>query len=119
MTMGFIKELIKLIQNVAKDGRIPDSDKTVVLILLGLIISPIDFIPDWIPILGQLDDIIMLAVILDYFFNHLDQDILLSHYPWGMKSFLRIRRLARVITFLTPSFFKNRIWKYRPSVYRH
>jgi len=85
-----LKQLIEFIKNVAKDERIPERDKTILLALLALIISPIDFIPDWIPIFGVLDDFVMIALVLDYFFNHIDQVILLSHYPWGMKSFARI-----------------------------
>lgn len=115
--MKFFKDLADFIKNVAQDARIPESDKKIILILLALIISPIDLIPDWIPILGQLDDIVMLSVVLDYFFNHLDSQILLSHYPWGMKSFARVRRMARFITFLTPKWIKQRIWQFRPSVY--
>ena len=47
------------IQNVAKDDRIPSADKKIILIILALIISPIDLIPDFIPILGYLDDLIL------------------------------------------------------------
>jgi len=115
--MKFIKELISFIQNVTSDPRIPEADKKVLLILVALIISPIDLIPDWIPVIGQLDDVIMLALILDYYFNFLDQSILLSHYPWGMKSFIRIKRVSKVITFFTPGWIKGRVWKYRRELY--
>ena len=116
--MGFFKDLIQFIKEVAGDERIPERDKKVVLAMLALVISPFDLIPDWIPIIGVLDDLVLIALILDYFFNILDQEILLSHYPWGMKSFVRIRRAARIIALLTPGFIKNRIWKYQPSVYK-
>jgi uncharacterized membrane protein YkvA (DUF1232 family) len=115
--MKTIKHLIAFIKAVAEDSRIPDRDKRVLLILLALIASPIDIIPDWIPIFGMLDDIVIIAIVMDYLFNQLDQEILLSHYPWGMKSYLRIRRVARVIAILTPGVIKERIWKYKPSVY--
>lgn len=116
--MGFFKDLGQFIQSVARDERIPERDKKVILALLALIISPIDLIPDWIPIIGLLDDLVMLALILDYFFNLLDQDILLSNFPWSMASYSRVRRIARAIASLAPGFIRNRIWKYHPSVYR-
>lgn len=115
--MKWFKELSTFVQNVAGDARIPESDKKILLVLIALILSPFDIIPDWFPIIGILDDIIILSVVLDYFFNHLDQEILLSHYPWGMKSYLRLRRVARVISVLTPGWIKNKIWKYKPSLY--
>jgi uncharacterized membrane protein YkvA (DUF1232 family) len=115
--MGFFKDLIQFIKAVANDERIPERDKKVVLAMLALVISPFDIIPDWIPVFGLMDDMVLIALILDYFFNVLDQDILLSHYPWGMKSYVRTQRAARTVAFITPSFIKNRIWKYQPSPY--
>ena len=115
--MKFLKDLIQFVRSVAEDVRIPDRDKKVLLGLLALIISPFDIIPDWIPIIGLLDDVILMAVVLDYLFNVLDQAILLSHSPWGMKSFVSVRKAAQVIAFLTPRFIKERIWKYEPSIY--
>ena len=115
--MKYIKELIVFIQNTTQDSRIPVADKKILLILVALILSPIDLIPDWIPLLGQLDDALMLAIILDYFFNHLDQNILLSHYPWGMKSFIGIKKSAKIITFFAPQWIKKKIWSYKPEIY--
>lgn len=116
--MGFLKQLIQFIRNVAEDERIPARDKKVVLALLALVLSPFDIIPDWIPIIGVMDDLVLIAIVLDYFFNVLDQEILLSHYPWGLKSFTSIKRIAHVIAILTPPALKNRIWKYQPSPYK-
>lgn len=113
-----LKDLVSFVQNVANDPRIPEADKKILLVLLALIISPIDLIPDWIPVLGQIDDVVILAIVLDYFFNHLDQEIILSHYPWGMKSFVRLRKAARWITFLTPKWITDKVWSFKPSVYQ-
>ncbi len=112
-----IKELGAFIKAVSTDERIPDRDKATLAMLLVLLASPFDIIPDWIPIFGVMDDIVVLALVLDYLFNHLDQEILLSHYPWGMKSYTRLRSVARTIALLTPAAIKDRIWKYKPSVY--
>jgi len=116
--VDFLKQLVNFIKTVAEDERIPARDKRVLLALVALLISPLDLIPDWIPVIGMLDDVMIVAIVLDYFFNVLDQEILLSHYPWGMKSFVTVRRLSRFISFLTPPFLKNRIWKYEASPYR-
>ncbi len=115
--MKWIKELIQFIKAVATDDRIPERDKRVILALLALVISPVDIIPDWIPVFGVLDDVAIVAIILDYLFNHLDQEILLSHYPWSLKSYTRVRQMAQTIARLTPPFVKRRIWKFKPSVY--
>lgn len=117
--MKYVKELFLFIQNVAKDERIPGADKKIILIILALIISPIDLIPDWIPFIGWLDDLVLLGIVLDYFFNYIEKDLLLSHFPWSLKAFIRLRRGAGIITLFTPSWIKNKIWTYKPSVYRN
>ena len=114
---NFISQLSDFIKKVAQDERIPQRDKTVLVALVALIISPVDIIPDWIPIIGWLDDIVLIAIVLDYLFNTLDQSILLSHYPWGMKSYIWLRRMARTITGLTPDFVKKYLWKYERDPY--
>lgn len=110
--ISFFKKLKKFVMDVAHDERIPSRDKKVLLAMVALVISPIDFIPDWIPFFGQLDDLVMLAIILDYLFVVLDSNVLLSHYPWGMQSFARIRAIARFFQFMVPRMVKKRLWKY-------
>ena len=82
-----IKKIIQFIKDVSQDERIPERDKKILLVLVALIISPIDIIPDWIPLIGIIDDLVILAVVLDYLFSVLDRDVLLSHYPFSLKSF--------------------------------
>jgi len=117
-TKKFFTDLVGFLKNTAEDPRIPERDKLVLLALVALVISPIDLIPDWIPIIGVLDDLVMIGIILDYFFDVLDAEVLLSHYPWGMKSFTWIRRYARMIGMLTPNFVKRRLWKYTKGPYQ-
>lgn len=109
---NFFIKLKAFLTDTANDERIPSRDKKVLVAMVALLISPIDIIPDWIPVIGLLDDLIILALIMDYFFDVLDQTILLSHYPWGMKSFARIRRIAGVLSFFVPNIIKDNLWKY-------
>lgn len=115
----FINDTVEFLKNVAEDERIPERDKKVILILIGLIFSPIDFIPDWIPIIGQLDDLLMLALVLDYFFEVLDDDVLLSHYPFDLKSFVRLKKFSQFFTWMCPNKVKEHIWQYKKDIYKN
>lgn len=110
--MTFFQKLKKFLNDVATDERIPPRDKKVILTMIALIVSPFDLIPDWIPVIGLLDDVIILSFILDYFFTVLDSQLLLSHYPWGMKSFSQLRKIARFMQMFVPGFIKKRLWQY-------
>lgn len=113
--MKFLKRLALFLQNVAEDTRIPSRDKKIILIMLLLILSPWDFIPDNFFFWGLVDDIFFLALILDYFFSILDQTIILSHYPWGMKSFSTIKKIASIVFFFAPNFISDFLWEYKRS----
>jgi uncharacterized membrane protein YkvA (DUF1232 family) len=110
--MKFLKDLKNFLVNTANDPRIPARDKKILLAMIALLISPFDIIPDWIPIFGLLDDFIILSFILDYFFSVLDSNVLLSHFPWDMKAFARLRSIARGLQFLVPRFVKKKLWSY-------
>jgi uncharacterized membrane protein YkvA (DUF1232 family) len=43
-----------------RDPRVPLQAKVLAWLLIGYAISPIDFIPDFIPVIGQLDDLIII-----------------------------------------------------------
>ena len=115
--LKFFKKVSKFLKDVSEDPRIPERDKTVIIAMVVLVVSPVDLIPDWIPVLGQLDDLVIIALILDYFFRVLDGEVLLSHWPWGMKSFVWLRRLARAMGLLAPNFLKKKIWRYVGAPY--
>ena len=110
--MKFFTDLKNFITNVANDERIPSRDKKVLLAMVALMISPFDIIPDWIPIFGMLDDIILLSIILDYFFSVLDSRIILSHFPWDMKAYARLKKMAHFFQMFVPRFVKKKLWKY-------
>lgn len=115
--LKFLNDVKNFLMNTAKDPRIPDRDKKILLAMIALVLSPFDIIPDWIPIFGVLDDFIILAIILDYFFSVLDQNILLSHFPWGMKSFVRLKSITHFTQIFVPRFIKKKLWVYVGSPY--
>ena len=108
----FFNQLKEFLNETSKDSRIPLRDKKLVVGILVVLVIRILFIPDWIPYIGILDILFLMGIVLDYFFGVIDQSLLLSHYPWGMKSFARIRRISLFIAFFAPRFIKDNLWEY-------
>jgi uncharacterized membrane protein YkvA (DUF1232 family) len=115
--MTFFRQLRDFLVNTANDERIPSRDKKILLALVALLLSPFDLIPDWIPVFGVLDDLVIVALILDYFFSVLDSEVLLSHFPWDMKAFMRLKKFARIFQFFVPKVLKKKLWKYVGNPY--
>ncbi len=47
-----------------RDPRTPRSAKLLLALAVGYLVLPFDFLPDWIPLLGQLDDAVVLTVLI-------------------------------------------------------
>ena len=64
--MAVIPDLLRLLRSLFADGAVPADVRVVLIGLLAWIVSPIDLIPEFIPGLGPLDDVIVAIVALRY-----------------------------------------------------
>ena len=58
----FIPRLLLLMFRLLRDKRVSSTDKAILAGAIIYVISPIDFIPDFIPFIGQVDDIYLVAL---------------------------------------------------------
>ena len=61
---GFIPDCIVLFRRLLGDARVPRSRKVVLWALIAYLALPVDVVPDFIPVAGQLDDVIIVALVL-------------------------------------------------------
>lgn len=73
----FRKELL-LAWAVLRDPRAPRSAKLVTILAALYVVSPIDFVPDFIPVLGWLDDGLIAYFLLQLAFKFLPPELLAS-----------------------------------------
>jgi len=60
----FIPDCVVLVTRLARDSRVPRRRKLLLLGLIGYLALPFDLVPDFIPVAGQLDDPIIVALVL-------------------------------------------------------
>lgn len=96
-----IPNFLKLLKRLAVDPRVSAVDKGILAATVAYIVVPLDLIPDFIPFLGQMDDIYLLALALDRLVNRAGIDLLLEHWDGEMSSLERaIAGLDRAGSFL-------------------
>ena len=74
-----LPRLLGLVWKLMRDPRVPPRQKAMMVFVAGYVVSPIDLIP-FIPGLGQLDDLFVIALALDRLLNHIDESIILEHW---------------------------------------
>ena len=57
-----IPSYIRLLFGLMRDGRVSRMDRLMVVGAIAYMISPLDFIPDFIPVLGYVDDVAVVAL---------------------------------------------------------
>lgn len=98
---GLLREAIRLLPDVLRLVRRLAADKTVdrgvrirLALLLGYLASPIDLIPDFIPVLGYADDAIIIIAILRGVLRRAGVDAVRAHWPGTDDGFTALIRLV-------------------------
>lgn len=89
-----IPNLLVLFRGLLRDPRVPRSGKLWVAFAVVWIASPIDLIPEFIPIAGPLDDAIVAALVLRYLLRRTSEDVLAEHWrgdPATLRAIVRGR----------------------------
>lgn len=71
----------RLVWRVLRDKRVPVALRAALVGVGAYLVVPVDVIPDWIPLLGQLDDIVVVALGMRTLLRRVDQSVLLQHWP--------------------------------------
>ncbi len=105
-----LPDLIRLVTRLAGDPVLPRAAKIALAAAALYLISPVDLIPDFIPFLGYVDDLLLAAVLLDGLLNWVDRGVLLRYWPGSPESLDRLGRAARLLAVWVPRRIKARIF---------
>jgi uncharacterized membrane protein YkvA (DUF1232 family) len=90
----FVPDCIVLVRRLLGDERVPRRRKALLGALALYLALPFDLVPDVIPVVGQLDDAVLLAVVLRAVLRAGGEPLLAEHWPGPERSRDVVRRLA-------------------------
>jgi uncharacterized membrane protein YkvA (DUF1232 family) len=105
-----VPEIARLLARLAADPVLPRGTKIALVAAALYLLSPLDLIPDAIPLVGYLDDLLIAAVVLDGVLSYVDRAVVLRYWPGTPESLEKTARVARFLSAWVPRRLKTRIF---------
>ncbi len=112
--VGAIRQIpsyIRLLFGLMRDARVSRLDRLLVLGALAYMVSPLDFVPDFIPFFGQVDDVFLVMLAVQRLMDQAGRRVLLDHWngPITEISRLNVTRVVGAASFFLPPHLKRRL----------
>lgn len=105
----FLPHFGLLLRRLLGDPRVPRRSKLVLGGTLLYLFSPLDVIPDFVPGLGQVDDVVIVLLALHSLLNRVDEEVVLEHWDGGEDVIRAIRRGLAAVSRLLPGELERRV----------
>jgi len=110
-TMKELPNFLRLLGGLLTDRRVSNTDKLLVAGAIGYILLPMDFIPDYIPFLGEIDDLFLLVIALQRLIANAGRSVIEDHWmgdPRSLRS-LDLERILVAAAFFLPRRMRRRL----------
>ncbi|MGI8937093.1 MAG: YkvA family protein [Iamia sp.] len=91
-----LPDTLRLLGRLARDQAVPRSARWPVWILLGYLALPLDLVPDFIPVIGWADDVILVALVLRRLVRRAGPEVVARHWPGPPEGLVALRSLFRL-----------------------
>jgi uncharacterized membrane protein YkvA (DUF1232 family) len=105
-----LPDIVRTITGLARDPVLPKAAKVALAAAVLYLVSPVDLVPDFVPLLGYLDDVFVAAILVDGMLNFVNRGVVLRYWPGSPESLERVARAARVLAAWVPRRLKQRIF---------
>jgi uncharacterized membrane protein YkvA (DUF1232 family) len=89
-----LPDVLRLVRRLAGDETLPRGIRWRLGLLLAYLALPIDLVPDFIPVVGYADDVLLVAWVLRSVVRAAGPEALERHWPGTPQGLLVVRRLA-------------------------
>jgi uncharacterized membrane protein YkvA (DUF1232 family) len=78
---SFLPACVTLLRRLRRDPRVPLRAKIALVVAVLWVLSPIDLVPEFLPVIGPLDDVLVVALALRYAGRCVPRSVLLEAWP--------------------------------------
>jgi uncharacterized membrane protein YkvA (DUF1232 family) len=105
----FLPHFVLLLKRLIGDPRVPRRSKLVLGGTLLYLLSPLDIVPDFVPGLGQVDDVVVVLLALHSLLNRVDESVVLEHWEGSQDLIRAVRSGLAAISQLLPGELERRV----------
>jgi uncharacterized membrane protein YkvA (DUF1232 family) len=92
--LRLLPDVVRLVRRLATDRSLPRGVRVRLWLLLGYLLSPVDLVPDVLPVIGYADDVVVVAWTLRSVVRRAGCGALTRHWPGGATGLAVVSRLA-------------------------
>ncbi len=112
--MGTVREIpnfLRLLYGLLTDSRVNNIDKLVVAGAIAYILIPIDLIPDFIPFIGEVDDVFLMILAIQRLISNAGRTVVADHWMGDASELasLNLERVLAACAFFLPRRLRRRL----------
>ena len=106
-----IPNFLKLLYRLSKDSAVSTTDRALLAGTVGYVLLPLDYLPDMIPFLGQVDDVLLVALVVKRLMGSVSHDVLEGYWDGDGRLLIWIERIIDLSRHVVPPKIYNRLVK--------
>jgi uncharacterized membrane protein YkvA (DUF1232 family) len=100
--LSVVPRFVQLLYRLVRDSRVPLAEKALLLGTLTYVISPLDLLPDLLPVIGQVDDLYLVALVILRLLHRSGEDLLVEHWEGPGDLAALVHRIVVAAGYLLP-----------------
>lgn len=92
--LRLLPDVVRLVRRLAADPTLPRGVRVRLVLLLAYLASPVDLVPDVVPLIGYADDAVVVALVLRSVVRRAGGDVVRRHWPGTDDGLAVVLRLA-------------------------
>lgn len=102
-----IPDFLKLLFKLLLDARVPAAEKAMLLGTIVYVVSPLDLLPDFIPFIGQIDDIYLVALVLLRLLSRTPPEVIGEHWEGKGDLAVVIAKVYKAAKYILPARIRH------------
>lgn len=97
-----LPNLMKLLTRLVRDPRVPRRSKLLVGGLVAYLASPVDLVPDFIPAIGMVDDVLLAFYAVHHLIERAGEEVVLEHWEGPVDLLEMVRSILDSVGQMVP-----------------